>query len=698
MGTPAYMAPEQHSGGQVDARTDQFGFCVALWEALHGEPPFAGESWTERAQNVIAGKLREPKHPVPARLQRAITRGLALAPGDRWESMDDLLEELVRGRGPWLTRGRALAAAGTLALAGLVVAGLGWRAGHQRVICTRGESKLAGVWDPARKQAIHAAFAATGKPYAEYAWKSVERIVDTWSGEWSTMYGEACEATWVRHEQSGAMLDLRMQCLDGRRSSLRALSDLLVAGDEQVLSRALDASASLDPVVECANTIALQHAVAPPPATVRPRVDEVRVELATARALHTTGKYREAKAMAEKIVERARELEYAPLEADGMVLLASDQAQLGDLPAAEATLEDALVKAETSGDDEVASRALILQVWVVGHDAARPAEGHKLARHAEAILQRRHANRLTEADLHYEDGMLYVDQGDYARGEPMLIQSLNERESAGLDHADVSYSLDGLGHLYAQMARYDDSLKVELRALAIREKAYGPEHPITANTMNNIGATLEALGRFDEALDYQRRALAIREKVLPAVHADLATSHVNLGILYYDKGKLDEALAEFKTALDLAERALGSEHRQVAETLDYVATLYAAKAQFAEALPYFERGLALAEKVLGAKHPLAAEMRNGIGQCLLNLGRLDEATVMLEQALAMREATSTDPAELADTRFGLAKAVLLRDAKRAHALAEQARDGMKHAGVRGKQALPEIEAWLQAHP
>ena len=60
LGTPAYMAPEQFAGVGVEARSDQFSFCVALWEALHGEQPFVGDSVTALTESVMCGALREP--------------------------------------------------------------------------------------------------------------------------------------------------------------------------------------------------------------------------------------------------------------------------------------------------------------------------------------------------------------------------------------------------------------------------------------------------------------------------------------------------------------------------------------------------------------------------------------------------------------------------------------------------------------
>ncbi|MBA3502027.1 MAG: serine/threonine protein kinase, partial [Deltaproteobacteria bacterium] len=92
VGTPAYMAPEQAAGASCDARADQFSFCVTAWEALYGVRPFAGKNWSEIYSSVQKQTYALPKadRTVPRALQKALRRGLAVEPAERFASMVEL--------------------------------------------------------------------------------------------------------------------------------------------------------------------------------------------------------------------------------------------------------------------------------------------------------------------------------------------------------------------------------------------------------------------------------------------------------------------------------------------------------------------------------------------------------------------------------------------------------------------------------
>ena len=294
LGTPLYMAPEQFLAHATDARTDQFSFCVALYEALYGERPFPSDSFSALLEAVVSGRVREPaqKTRVPSFLRKLLLRGLATDPAARYPSMRALLEGL---RHDPIRRRRSFAIGAAVALVALVSA-----IGMQRVatrgqrMCGGASEKLAGIWESGlhgeRRDAIHRAFLGTGRTFAEETWTHVSRLLDDYSRRWTVMYTDACEATHVRGNQSAEVLDLRMTCLEGPRGSMKALTDVLSATDAAVLLEAVNAAQALPPLERCADVPALRTVVPPPAdASTRAKVAVLRVESCRRQGPHRHG-------------------------------------------------------------------------------------------------------------------------------------------------------------------------------------------------------------------------------------------------------------------------------------------------------------------------------------------------------------------------------------------------------------------------
>ena len=143
-GTPAYMSPEQATGGGVDARSDIFSFGALLYEMVTGRRPFGGGSTAEMQAALLKEEPQPPSElvaDVPKELERIMLRCLRKEPSRRFQNMLDVEVELqevkeesdsrASGRAGVATRRprwRRLAwmAAGVIVLASTTVATL-WR-------------------------------------------------------------------------------------------------------------------------------------------------------------------------------------------------------------------------------------------------------------------------------------------------------------------------------------------------------------------------------------------------------------------------------------------------------------------------------------------------------------------------------------------------------------------------------------------
>ncbi|MCY1004182.1 serine/threonine-protein kinase [Nannocystis pusilla] len=234
LGTPPYMAPEQLAGGPADERSEQFAFCVALFEGLYGVRPFAGASVAVLRAAIEAGQLvpRPPARPTPAWLDRAVLRGLSGAPARRWPSMPALLAVLERGpphrRWPWL-------AAGLFMAVGVFAAVRPPAAAAER--CSGSELRASRVWDEARRHSLRRALLSAGTGDRSATAAAALREVDRYAQAWSEARRDACFATHGQGEQSGAQLERRMDCFDHQLRQLDGLLTMLERAEGGTSSR-----------------------------------------------------------------------------------------------------------------------------------------------------------------------------------------------------------------------------------------------------------------------------------------------------------------------------------------------------------------------------------------------------------------------------------------------------------------------------
>ncbi|HVH98669.1 MAG TPA: serine/threonine-protein kinase, partial [Enhygromyxa sp.] len=392
LGTPAYMSPEQFLAQRVDQASDQFSFCVALYEALYGQRPFAGKSTMELLLQTQEGVVVEapPNSEVPTRIRQILLRGLSRRPADRYASMDALLAELEHDPGQD-RRGRWLAGVGVAAVATLafVVGALGPK---RTPACPTHDEVMRELWTPTHASELREAFVRSRLPYATAAWTGAEQRLALWTNAWAEQRVEACEATHVRHEFSPEVLDLRQACLDRGRKAFEALTEQFGSGEATVIERAIEAAAELPDPRRCGDVDALLSGVQAPPEAAVVEVAELREHLAEIETLATTGRWQQGLALAEQAVAQARGTGYGPVLAEALLvhgrLLAESRAGNKAL----AALQTALDEAERSGHDQLVPRVATELASLSIYTRPDPIRGRIWARRAMTALDRIHAD------------------------------------------------------------------------------------------------------------------------------------------------------------------------------------------------------------------------------------------------------------------------------------------------------------------
>ena len=262
----------------------------------------------------------------------------------------------------------------------------------------------------------------------------------------------------------------------------------------------------------------------------------------------------------------------------------------------------------------------------------------RLAPHARAAA-RRAGDAIGEplALLLNKVAYYFYERAAYVEAELLCQRALAIREKAlGPDHPEVSTSLNNLAALYSAQGKYDLAEPLYQRAVAILEKTLGPDHPQVGPALNNLAELYQAQGKYDLAEPLCQRALAISEKVGPD-HPDVGTSLNNLAQLYRAQGKYDLAEPLYQRALAIREKALGPDHPEVGILLDNLAQLYRTQGKFGLAEPLYQRAVAILEKTLGPDHPEVGTALNNLAELYHMQNEFDLAEPLYQRALAIFE-------------------------------------------------------------
>ncbi len=637
-GTPAYLAPERLLGLAVDPRSDQFSFCAALYKALCGTLPFPADSpalYLERLKKkAFAPPLAGRR--VPRRLLALLRRGLDAEPENRLATMPELLDRLER----ILRRPRLLLLAVSVAilLAAAILAFQGSRP-------EPAPDRLAGVWSGPQRQQVREAFLRADPGSGAAAAAQIEGEIDAYAVRWRAIDEDGYRIATRKTGIGAALLrDRQRLCLDARRAELQALLARLGAWKEPDLEPAITGVHGLSDLGSCADLRALEEMKAPAlDAAARRAIVPLRAGLEEQFTLFETGGALNVDQV-DRLVEKAGRLGHLPLLMRSHEIRAAIRNDRG-LPGAQADLESALRAAVGSADRRGQVRIFALLAETIGLTEGRYADARlwrNLAEASLAALEPGHEE--LEIRVQRSLGAVALAEGDNLEARRRYERALALAEGLwGKESTRLPVILNDLA-----VAVRDSRMSTGLlrRALAIQERAYGPDSPLLMSPLTNLAGELAYAGSYRQALGLTRRTLRIQEAYYEPDFRDLAYPLFLSGQILIALDEPAEAVALLDRAMVLVRKGYGERHHLVGEMWCARAEAELAELRTDAAAGSVANCRSLVAGAVPPNHPVLITLRRLEGEVALARGQADRARTILAEAAGMPGASNLEAMQI----------------------------------------------------
>ena len=528
-GTPIYMAPELLRGAAPSVASDQFGWCVSLFEAIAGRRPERG-----------AVPRRPPR--MPRWVYRLVSRGLAPDPEQRFASMRDIVDQLERR--PSRMRRRIAIAATTAAIAAIgAIGAFAWTRTDPDP-CPAPQAELARAWPAAYRGRLAKALGA----------QATDRL-DAFASAWLAAGVSACRATRVSGRYSEAVLDRRTECLDRARSRFAALVEVLLDAPRDQALAAID---ELPDLAACDGTSAVANRA--PPAAPADRARFVAATTIVDRAMEQINVRRPDAALTQLrsigglVASLAADPAGRELAAEAHYVTALALAQRDQHDEALATFEQAYEAARAAANERLEVQTALELAGILDREPSTRATAKAWLGRARAVADRLDDPALA-ALVAEREGALAYSSNDFAGAVRALRVALDIRRRRDGD-ADLRTALihSSLATALSKAGNYEEARREFERAKTGLIAARGDAHPSLVTIWNGLGNLELAVGNVPAAraafVEARRRAVLARGET----HSSVIALDVNLASVDRRLGDLDQAKASFERALSALER------------------------------------------------------------------------------------------------------------------------------------------------
>ena len=555
LGTPRSAAPEQHLNLTVDARADQFSFCLALYEALAGRHPFGNAKTRAGWVLALSEKRAPPRSPsIPPRVHVVLARGLEHRAADRFETMDELLVALRRAthsrRWPVFVAGTAFATIGALL----------WPGPPPVEPCA--DEALPG-WS-ALRETVRQRIVEHPVPYAGSVADAVETRADEFAARWQNDSRTLCE-----RERKGELAKedaaLVRRCLDSEGQRFTAVLEQVDAVEVATLARLpakIPIAAELD---ACGDVERLRGRTDPEvEQDVAQRLD---AELARLSALSALARPDECLSVAAEVRAHAEEVGSRHDAARALQLQGSCSFEAGDYESSLQASSEAYFELTALDDGMRATRSALLCANSLRRLGKDPDSAEEWVNNARVQANRAAPHLLPSIERFA--AIVAGQRNDHGRAAEILHAVIDDEGTLPDDRAAA---ISDLGTTLYRAGEREEALVWMERATAHFAELHGNTHPQTASALMNLATALNDAGRVDEAAKVSEQAVHAMRSAHGTAHPYYAFTVQTRGAIHHRAGELEAAVERYGEACSILTEVQVAEQNRRACVLGAVVT------------------------------------------------------------------------------------------------------------------------------